>query len=576
MTTSEVLTQYVQTIIDALVVQKVTQVVISPGSRSTPVALLVAHNADRYGLRLFVDVDERSAGFFALGLTKATHRPTLLVCTSGTAAANYYPAIIEAQQAQHPLLILTTDRPPELTKIGAPQAIDQNQLYGNHVKSFNELPLPTANADVLKYVVFNVQRQVQFSQTQPKGPIHFNLPLRKPLMPVLSEVNGQPTVASLKLQTGTTRLDEGQLNELCDELTGKKVLVVAGQDDSALEPTAVLKAAEKFGWPIWADVLSQLRGQASDLLFTGYDALLSSSQHFGLGQPEVVIQVGKTPVSAAVSAWVKDFDGPVYTVDLAGQLNDGTKATTTHIQVLESTFFEQLLEKPVRPAKQSYTKTWKELAQNYQILVKEMLATTDLQEAQVPYFLGQTLTNANIFISNSMPIRDFNQFYFAKENGNRLYCNRGANGIDGIVSTGMGMAAAGVTLNYLVVGDLAFFHDMGGLMMAKRYQLDITIVVLNNNGGGIFSFLPQAEAPQYFEMLFGTPQDLDLASVAQLYGAVYEQVKSPTDLQAALAKEVTGLRIVEVQTNRHENVLTHRTFNTQAHQEMRKVLDHPS
>ena len=566
------LTTYVQRVIDALVAQGVTRIVISPGSRSTPVALLLAHNAARYHLKLFVDVDERSAAFFALGMAKVSHQPVLLVCTSGTAAANYYPAVIEAQLTHQPLIVLTTDRPPELTNIGAPQAIDQDHLYGQYVKQFAQLPLPSADATTLDYVAFNVQRLVLASETTPLGPVHLNLPLRKPLMPDLELVAGPPVVRKITKPMGDRQLSPTQLTQLVGQLSGRRGLFIAGPQETADDWSGLVQLAEAVGWPILADPLSGLRQTDSSLVISGYEQLFAPPITLAAAQPELVIRIGATPVSAHLAGWLKAFDGPVTLVDAAATLADHTLATTAVIRTTVATLVTQLTGR-LAGAPAVYTQAWQTLEQVYRQQVKLAFQTDQLTEGQVAYTVATQVPSANVFVSNSMPIRDVDQFGIPQTHSLNWWCNRGANGIDGVVSSALGMAAVSDRANYLVIGDLAFFHDMNGLMMAQRHQLALTIIVINNNGGGIFSFLPQAAAESYFEPLFGTPQNLKVAAVAQLYEATYELVASTADLQGALQQSTTGLRLIEVRTDRNENVVAHRKLASALKAEMEAHLE---
>ncbi|MFD1672865.1 2-succinyl-5-enolpyruvyl-6-hydroxy-3-cyclohexene-1-carboxylic-acid synthase [Agrilactobacillus yilanensis] len=563
MVTSETLqlTGYVQTIIDSLEQQHLKNIVIAPGSRSTPVALLLAQAAKTNDFKLYVDVDERSAAFFALGLTKTTHTPTLLLCTSGTAAANFYPAIIEAHLTHQPLIILTTDRPPELTNIGAPQAIDQDHLYGAHVKQFLQLPLPTDRQSVLEYVAFSVQRAYLASQQAPKGPVHLNLPLRKPLMPLLGTEKHPIAVEPIQPAPTVTALTPTALTQLQKALKNQRILLVAGPEETADDGQALLALAEKMNWPILTDPLHPLRAVPHPLVLTCGDRLLkATASNLTQLYPDIIIRSGATPVSASLANWLSAFKGPIYNLDPNGTLTDATKATTHQLAITPNWLYQHLAL-PLAPKQAALTTRWQTLEQAYKTLVAQTLATATLTEAHVPYLMAQH-TTGRIFVGNSMPIRDFDDFYQPTQLAPQLYCNRGANGIDGVNSTALGMSAADEKPSYLVIGDLSFFHDMNGLMLAKRYPLNLTIIVIDNNGGGIFSFLPQAQATDYFETLFGTPQDLDLAAVAQLYQAVYVHPKTVAALKMALAAPVKGLRLIEITTERQENLNSHQQFQT--------------
>lgn len=570
--TNPELTEYIQTLIDTFAQQHLTQIVLSPGSRSTPVALLLAHNAKRCGFQIYVDVDERSAGFFALGLTKTNHEPTLLVCTSGTAAANYFPAIIEAHHTHQPLIVLTTDRPPELTNNGAPQAIDQDHLYGRQVKDFLQLPLPDNAPQTLHFLNFSVQRAILTARTLPKGPVQLNLPLRKPLMPDLLPIKPLNLPIALEAPESITGLTADALENLVNALSEKKVLVLAGPAEDHIEQAPLLDLARKAHWPILADALSQFRQTQDPLVITCGDALFKSGLSLGTAEPEIVLRFGATPVSANIAKWLSEFDGPIYYIDPNKSLADHTLSVTMPLQVDPNTLFKQLLEDIIQ-APSAFLKTWHHLEQHYVHFLADFLGENTLSEMQIPYLLGHVLTSGVIFSSNSMPIRDFETAYLPQTQLNYLYGNRGANGIDGVISTALGVACAAKEPAYLVIGDLAFFHDMNGLMMAVRHHLNLTILIMNNNGGGIFSFLPQAKAQTYFEPLFGTPQNLDFAAVSKLYQGTYAQPKNAAELQDLLDQPNKGLRLIEIRTSRSENLAQHRRFEGAIRAQLEAALE---
>ncbi len=553
MDTNSTITQQVTTILVAMQQQGIQDAVISPGSRSTPVALLLAQLADEHHLNLYVDVDERSAAFFALGLIKQLNRPVLLVCTSGTAAANFYPAICEAKISHLPLIVLTTDRPPELTNIGAPQALDQDHFYGNQVKQFCQLPLASNNADELDYVRLTVQRLVVAAQTSPCGPIHFNLPLRKPLMPQLP-ANFQTTSQSkIHFEPQVSSLDQSVLERIHHSLQGKRGLIIAGPNWINDDFTTMGQWAVRSSWPILADPLSQLRGKYSSVVISNYDLFVSLPEIMDKLKPEVIIRTGATVVSAALTSWLKSLHIPIYYLDPNQELNDASRTATHIIPTTAAAFFNDLATTPVA----NWLSNW----QAVQSLVNQQLSlpdsTQDLCEPLVPIMLSKMLPSpSQLFVSNSMPIRDVDTYFSTTSPNISIYCNRGANGIDGVISSALGMSVRSKQSNFLLIGDLAFFHDMNGLMMATRYHIQLRIIVINNNGGGIFSFLPQAGASD-FEDLFGTPQNLNIQAVAQLYDCAYQKVTTVAQLTSALKPPIKGLEIIEVITSRRKNVSQH-------------------
>ncbi len=545
---NETLTLNTHRLISGLVAQGVRHFVISPGSRSTPVAILIAERVKAAAnLALYVDVDERSAAFFALGIAKTDQVPVVLLCTSGTAAAEYLPALAEAHLSHVPLIVLTTDRPLELTNIGAPQAIDQTNLYGSQVKQSQRLVLQDDGQTNADFIAFQTQRSVLAALTAPKGPVQLNLPLRKPLLPDLRVT--PPAIKALAALPTTAALTPTDLTVIEQQLQGKKVLLIAGPEEVMTYRTALLTLSEKCQWPLLADNLANLRGHGP--VISNFDLLFQAESDLPEDlQPDVILRFGGTPVSAPLMQWLSQQTVPQYLIGDQQQLADYSLATSHVLAVDEQLFIEELVA--VLPAQRTaYWASWRTYSQRLQA---SLPTTADLNEITTVQTLDHQLpANSRLFISNSMPIRDVEDFYQGRQ-VRELYCNRGANGIDGVVSAAVGMATAGGA-NYLLIGDLALFHDMNGLMMLRRYQLNLTIIVINNNGGGIFSFLPQATATDYFEDLFGTPQELDLAQVAKLYARTYQKVTTITALEQALTNQV---QFIEVETQRGENVQLHR------------------
>lgn len=547
---NQTLTLNVHRLISGLVAQGVRYFVVSPGSRSTPIALLLAERVKKSTtLQLYVDVDERSAAFFALGIAKTQQVPVVLLCTSGTAAAEYLPAIAEANLSHVPLVLLTTDRPLELTDIGAPQAIEQTDLYGKQVKKAWRLALQTPGPTNAAFVSFQSQRSVVVALTTPQGPVHLNLPLRKPLLPDLNVA--PPQLKSLRVAPAKRKLTTAELSRLKQELSGKRVLIIAGPEETQTYRTVLLTLSQQCHWPILADNLANLRG--TNTVIAHYDLLLRLFPNLPTTlQPDVILRVGGTPVSARLVRWLAKQTLPVYLIGAQRQLADYSYATTEVIAADEATVLTQLAANLPQQAS-GYLVRWQQYERR---LVASLPPVVELNEMTLIQQLDRSLpANSYLFISNSMPIRDVDDFYSGRQM-RELVCNRGANGIDGVVSTAAGMATS-PGQHYLLIGDLALFHDMNGLMIVRRYQLPLKIIVINNNGGGIFSFLPQAQAKAHFELLFGTPQNLDLKQVAALYQLSYQRVKTLAEFKQALADQV---QFIEVLSNRRTNVEQHQAL----------------
>ncbi|MFL8939198.1 2-succinyl-5-enolpyruvyl-6-hydroxy-3-cyclohexene-1-carboxylic-acid synthase [Rossellomorea oryzaecorticis] len=554
------LTSYLAAYIDELVGNGVDEVVISPGSRSTPLALLFTHHP---GVKTYINVDERSAAFFGLGIAKAKQKPVAILCTSGTAAANYYPAVIEARYAKVPLIVLTADRPHELREVGAPQAINQLDLYGKHVKWSVDMALPESSPGILKYAKSSAARGVSMALSAPAGPVHFNFPIREPLIPALDESTFTPGRRDKRVKNGVRGLTTEMRDDLLRILREKQhglIVCGPGVDSSAID--SIMAFSEQYGFPVAADPLSGVRSglHSKGNVIETYDAFLKTKEVLADLQPDIIIRFGSMPVSKPLTLFLKGLpDLPYWVVSSGEEWQDPTAMATEFIYSDEGSFCHDLMA-GAEVKDSGWLQKWKKA----NAISRSILQADDQpwnEGKAVKQLVEQLPEGASIFASNSMPIRDIDTFFFNNDKKISVHANRGANGIDGVVSTALGMST-GHTPLYLLIGDLAFFHDLNGLLVAKKYGLDMTIVVMNNNGGGIFSFLPQASDGTYFEELFGTPMDLDFSSAAAFYGADYQLVKEEIDLASALslAREKKGIKIIEILTNREENVAIHRNL----------------
>jgi 2-succinyl-5-enolpyruvyl-6-hydroxy-3-cyclohexene-1-carboxylate synthase len=573
----EELTAYLTTFIEELAGNGVDEVVISPGSRSTPLALLFAHHPK---INVYINVDERSAAFFALGIAKTKRKPVALLCTSGTAAANYYPAIIEAKYSKVPLIVLTADRPHELREVGAPQAIDQLNLYGKHVKWSVDMALPESSPSLLRYARSAAVRGIGIAAGNPKGPVHFNFPFREPLIPNLtddlfSKSDDDSKSMQKDVKHGKKELPLPLIASLQDVLSKKqKGLIVCGPNLSPEAISEIVTFSDQWGFPIIADSLSQLRSGDHDQkhVIDTYDTFLRIEEVKAELQPDIIIRFGAMPVSKALTLYMKDLhekDHWIVTPD--EDWIDPNAQVTEMIYCDERAFCQAFLNGGVN-RDSNWLEKWKLI--NEQTKKHMETPEDELDEGNaVRYFLQTLPNNASVFVSNSMPIRDVDTYFHNNQQQISIMANRGVNGIDGVVSTALGMSTA-TKPSYLIIGDLAFFHDLNGLLVGKKYNLDLTIFVLNNNGGGIFSYLPQSSEETYFELLFGTPMDLDFAHAANLYGAKYSKVTSMDELQICLeeGRQVAGLKIVEVMTDRDVNAANHRKMWNFVSQEIVELL----
>lgn len=530
------MTSYLRYLIAGLKQGGVRQVVISPGSRSTPLALLVKREKD---LQYFVAVDERSAGFLALGLAKSSQQPVALLCTSGTAAANFYPAICEAEASNVPLVVLTSDRPPELRNVGAPQTMSQNQLYADHVKFFVELALPESTPLMLRYSFWQGFQLATRAMTSVKGVVHANIPLREPLLPDLT----QNTPIDLILMQTTTQ------NLIAQGWFQKRGLIVLGSERSLAEAQLALTLANHLGWPIVGDPLSQLAscdGETQNYV-KQTDVIFEETRD--LPEVEVILRFGKVPVTKNVMFYLRDSQTVQILVDETQQWPDYLYRSQYLIAESLTEVAQQLLQStPNRD--QDYLQDW----QNLQKLASQAIDETSEQfafhESQLAMMLMKTLVRGEqLFVANSNAIRLVDRLSGVSENSFQIFGNRGVNGIDGILSTVAGLAMQTKARTYLLVGDLTLFHDMNGLQLLKAYQLPVTILLLNNNAGGIFSFLSQRSlTADDFDPLFATPLDLDFSQVAKTYELVYQKVESEADFEQAIAtsRKLIGANMIEL------------------------------
>lgn len=564
MSWTESLTKYVCNFIDELSTAGLQHAVISPGSRSTPLALGFAEHRD---IREWVIVDERSAAFFALGLAKSTGKPVALVCTSGTAAANYYPAIVEAFYSKVPLIVLTADRPHELRDVDAPQAINQLNIYGSYAKWFHEMALPECSPRMLAYARGKAARSVH-TAIEEAGPVHLNFPFREPLALdfSLEDAWGNRLENSFyPVMTGRRELNPAQFAGVAASLKGgKNGLLVAGPGLNIAEAKAVLSLAKAWHVPILADPLSQLRQLADEesdyYIVETYDALFKTESVRTSMRPEYLIRFGAMPVSKTYRFYVeKHADVPQFIVSSNSHFREPTGNRTSFVHADPIAFANEAEKLAKRMlASKDWLAKWNSLNEPARKVIAE--DGGDFMEGTAVLSMMKHLPNDSVLFSgNSMAIRDLDTFMLASDRELTVLANRGANGIDGVVSSACGVAASGKQTT-LLIGDLSFYHDMNGLFAAKHYELPLTVVLINNSGGGIFSFLPQSSDKKHFEALFGTPLDLDFGKTAELYGADYTIAENADHFCAALAasNEKKRLSIIEVRTDRAENERWHK------------------
>jgi 2-succinyl-5-enolpyruvyl-6-hydroxy-3-cyclohexene-1-carboxylate synthase len=543
---------------DELIRCGVTEAVLAPGSRCAPLAL--ALHADPR-IRMYVRIDERSAGFLALGLGKVSGRPAALVCTSGTAAANFHPAVAEASHAHVPLVVLTADRPPELRGTGANQVIDQLGLYGSAVRFFAEVGTPVAEPGMVEYWRSVAARAVHAAVNQ-AGPVHLNIGFREPLVPdgaldwpepLDGRAGGQPW----------TRIDRrtrmpGPLSELYPELPERGAVVVADGATGA-DADAAVRLAEAAGWPVLSEPTGNAR-RGPNAVCT-YPLLLATEPFAAAHQPELVISVGKPGLSRSLLGWLRGADRHIV-VDPNPDWADPTRSADQVVAAVPVLGVGHRQEAAARPVT-GWLAGWRRAETAARAAIDSLLDDTDrLTEPGLARELGRLVpADSLLFVGSSKPIRDF-EAQLRPDLLAQVVANRGASGIDGCVSSAVGAAlawqATGGGPAYAVLGDLAYLHDRNGLVLGPdEARPDLCVIVVDNDGGGIFSLLPQAGI-EGFERVFGTPHRADLAADAAVTGIPVVEVSTTVELADAV-KPTAGLRLVRVRTDRAvETELQHR------------------
>jgi 2-succinyl-5-enolpyruvyl-6-hydroxy-3-cyclohexene-1-carboxylate synthase len=570
----------------------------SPGSRSAPLVLSLAREPR---LRCYSHIDERCASFFALGLAKASGLPVAVACTSGTAAAELLPAAVEAHEARVPLLLLTADRPAELRENGAGQAIDQLKLFGGAAKWFFEVGVHQAGVEQLRWMRTLACRAYWTALAGSPGAVHLNFPLREPLVSEdelpedrSGRRDGAPYVArraSSRPGWGGKDASDVRLSELVG--ASRRGVLVAGRHE---RETGMGAAAATFavaaGWPLLADPLSGAR--RGETAIAHYDALLRDERFAASLRPDLVLRVGDLPVSKPLRTWLAGLDSVrQVALDPESAWQDPASVLSESLALEPASALfqlgESLAEHPGEGTRleEDWLASWRSADERAAEAIAGVLDGDRLSEPRVAAELGVLLpAEATLFVASSMPVRDIETFWPVRPDPPRVLCNRGANGIDGTVAAAFGAAAHGDGPTVLLIGDVAMAYDIGGLLAAARLGLKLTIVLLDNGGGGIFDFLavsgasmalaPDAGAGRartvdgagvsagiddIYTRHIATPTGLDFAKAAELYGLEHRHVTTTAELRAALEVGLSpqvGSAILQVRTDRAQNVELHR------------------
>ena len=558
-----------ETIVEELVEQGVEAACVSPGSRSTPLTVAAAEHPD---LTVYSHLDERSSAFFALGRGRRTGEPTALICTSGTAGANYHPAVMEANEGRVPLIALTADRPPELQDSGANQTTDQTRLYGDAVRYHRTLPEPEPEARKLRSLRVTLARAVDAARGTPPGPVHLNVPFRKPLEPtpvegdVPDEIESTAPLGSrgrdgpfIRTARGRTELGSGQLSPLVDALdAADRGLIVCGPANRPTPTRESLGAlARATGFPVLADPLSGHRfgdHVATAPICGGYDSYLDGTDW---PDPDVVVRFGTSPTSKVLRKYLAGVDARQYLVDPAGGWREAEFTATDLVVADETAFAEAVAERASTTGSETYRDRFGRAEETYWEAVGEA-CDRDFFEGGLVHGVAERLPDpATCFVSNSMPVRDLDRFGRPRATDIAVLGNRGVSGIDGIVSSGLGAGSASEDPLVLLIGDLALYHDMNGLLALERCGVDATIVLIDNDGGGIFHKLPIEEFEPPFTEQFRTPHGLDFSAVEGLYDLDFDRYENRERFLDAFERSV-GSEGTELLTVEFDSEASHR------------------
>jgi 2-succinyl-5-enolpyruvyl-6-hydroxy-3-cyclohexene-1-carboxylate synthase len=554
-------------LIDGLASCGVTQAVISPGSRSTPLVIACDHHP---AIQIGVQVDERCAAFFALGLAKQSQRPVILIATSGSAPAHWFPAVIEANHSTIPLILLTADRPPELHGWGANQTTDQQWLFGRHLRAFYD-PGPAENETLSRDQLHKLGSTIATQAMQPHpGPIQINMPFREPLLP--SNNIGLPEPATEQLNTATPiSPDASVIQAIVRQIAGKPGIILCGASDLGTAfAQAVGRLADNLDCPILADPLSNVRNGVHDKrrVIAHYDAFIESAAE--AITPHWVLRFGALPVSKALLQYLEKTQVPQLICDPYQQwpsLPPHGKLSVATDPVL---LCEAIITMQPTPAPKAWCTAFGRLEQHTAtIMTPEAVEDHPFEGEIVDTLLDCLPDRSLLFSGNSMPIRQLDSWSGVRDKQIQIAANRGVSGIDGTISTFLGMAQGDYKVAVALMGDLAFYHDMNGLLAVTNK--DLVIVLINNNGGGIFGYLPQSSLGSY-ERYWNTATHLDFQQTATLYGLSYQLVTRQSTFRAALEQAIAsgGPQLIEVMIDRDYSIKRHRHYRAAVTQQLTK------
>jgi len=552
---------WAQIFADRLIKAGIKNILISPGSRNTPLIFVLSNNKF-FNIKLIVD--ERTSGFFALGIANATKTPSVIVTTSGTAVAELYPSIVEAYQQRIPLIVCTADRPSKLKNTGANQTINQINIYRNHIRKFYNAGLPSVSPLRLKNFAKNIDNMLDICATFNKGPVHINFPFEKPFEPdsYTDKIDSKifEDIFNLKHNLKTLKKSEIKfpkkfISELLNERSG--IIFCGGGNFSNGFRSKLTKLSEMLNYPIIADGTSPLRmgkfGKKN--IIVNATAFLRSPVISKTVAPKIILQFGKAPTSNSLLQFIKNSSAEIYSVDEFGDMHDPSRKTKHIFKIIPEEFLNLLIKK-LEGEKIASTNFKKQLLSLEKFSEKNK--SNIIYNSHYPFegriineIINSIPNNSNLFISNSTPVRDLDFFAPKTSKNISIFTNRGASGIDGIVSTSLGIAAADKKPAFLVIGDLALYHDINSLQITKEYNINLKIILVDNNGGGIFNMLPVAEYKTVFNKFFNTKLNIDFAALIKGFGCDYFPIKSWKNLSDKLSsgKSNSNVSVLHIKTD---------------------------
>ena len=539
---------------------------ISPGSRNTPLTLAFAKNKK---IEKYVLIDERSSAFFALGLAKVKNEPVVLVSTSGTATAELYPAIIEAYKQRIPLIVCTADRAPGFFERGANQTINQQNIYANHIRFFWDMGMPQINAVKIKNVRKIAHKSIDISLYRNPGPIHLNFPFNKPFEPdafthqisnVINDIaqNKKSIIGSFAKNQEDFISYKKLFHNLIVTLNNfeKGIIIVGPENYMDGFHKKIVQLSEKLNYPVLADGASQLRfhTHSKKNIITNYDAFLRSEKFFKKHKPGIILHFGRTVTSKGLEYYLAKIKCQKYLINEFGDIFDPSNNTTASLKYLPSMFCDEIIN---RLNKKHTESKWLNSFIRADIITEKIKnkiiskAKFPIESRVITEVIDLIPEGSNIMLSNSTPIRDFD--YFASNTNKKItvFNNRGASGVDGIISTAMGITKRSKKPTVLIIGDIAFYYDLNGLLQTKKNSTPLTIILINNNGGGIFRILPISKYKNVFEKYFLTPHNLNFAELTKGFGVKHTLIKKWSHFRNSFNTAIRNknIQVLELKTD---------------------------